>query len=369
MRMLRAFRISWRDPFEPRDARADALGVLIPAFVLTGLGIVCVYSFSGTTGGGSQVIRQALWAAIAVASSILVSRVPLERLRRVAEPGLIATGVLLLVALLFAPLVEGTRRWLVIGPIGFFQPSEMAKIAIVLFLAARLAGKKQTDGEVLKIAWPVIVICGLVVLAPDLGTAVFLGAVALFLLLLAGARLGRLMTALFVAAPIIVLIAARYPYMQRRLEFFRGSLNYQQHQALIALGNGGMWGQGLGAGHQKHHYLPAGHTDFVLPNLGEEMGFLGVALVCVLFALILIHGLRVALLAAKQKEYFGFYIAAGATFLVVFQAVVNIAVATAAAPTKGISLPFLSQGGSNLLMAMVAVGLVVGVSRSLETAK
>jgi len=358
---MKAIPVRLRDPFQPRGGQADALGVLLPALVLTGLGLICVYSF-----GGTQVIRQALWAALAVACCVLVSRVPLARLRQLAVPGLLATGVLLLVALLFAPEVEGTRRWLVIGRVGFFQPSELAKIAVVLFLALRLAERREVDGHVLHVAWPVIVVCGLVVLAPDLGTAVFLGSVALFMLLLAGARLGRLLTAVFVAAPVVVLIAAKYPYMQRRLEFFQGKLNYQQEQALVALGSGGLLGKGLGAGRQKLHYLPAGHTDFVLPNLGEEMGFLGVALVGVLFALILVHGLRVSLLALRKRERFGFFVAAGATFLVVFQAVVNIAVATAAAPTKGISLPFLSQGGSNLLMAMLAVGLVVGVGRSLE---
>jgi len=349
------------DPFRPRGGAADALAVLVPALVLTGLGLICVYSF-----GGQHVIRQAVWAALGVAACIAVSRIPLDVLRRTGPALLAGAGLLLLLALLVAPSVAGTRRWLVIPSVGFFQPSELAKLAVVLFLAARLAERRGQDARALRTVWPVVPVCFLVLLAPDLGTTVFLACVTLVLLLVAGARLGPLLTALFGAVPLLLLVAAHYPYMRRRLEFFEGELNYQQVQALIAFGSGGFMGNGLGAGRQKLDYLPAGHTDFVLPNIGEEMGFLGVALVGVLFALICIHGTRVALLAARRKEQFGFYLACGATFLVVFQAAVNMAVATAAAPTKGISLPFLSQGGSNLLMTLVAIGLVVNVGRTLE---
>jgi cell division protein FtsW len=214
--------------------------------------------------------------------------------------------------------------------------------------------------------WPVAPVCALVLLAPDLGTTVFLAAVATALMLLAGARVGRLLGVGVAAIALLFVVASQVPYMRKRLDFFEGELNYQQVQALIAFGSGGLMGNGLGAGRQKLDYLPAGHTDFVLPNLGEELGFFGVALVGLLFGLLCVHGVRVAIAAARKKEAFGFYVAAGATFLVVFQAVVNMAVATAAAPTKGISLPFLSQGGSNLLAALLAVGLVVNVGRSLE---
>jgi len=132
------------------------------------------------------------------------------------------------------------------------------------------------------------------------------------------------------------------------------------------LGSGGVFGNGIGAGRQKMSYLPEGHTDFVFSNVGEELGFIGVACVGLLFALILIYGMRVALAAERRRDRFSFFLVCGATLLVVFQAVVNIAVATAAAPTKGISLPFLSQGGSNLLVSFVAIGLILNVGRSLE---
>jgi cell division protein FtsW len=349
------------DPFRPRELRADTLGVLVPALVLTGLGIICVFSF-----GGTHVVRQAVWAALGVGACIAVSRLPTETVRRAAEWLLAAVIVLLAAALLLAPWVAGTKRWLVIPSVGFFQPSELAKLAIVLFLADRLARRAGRPGPVWPLVWPVGVVCLLVLCAPDLGTAMFLAAVAAAMLLVGGARVGRVLAGATVALPLLLAVAARHPYMHERLKFFRGELNYQQVQALIAFGSGGLMGNGLGAGQQKMGYLPAGHTDFVLPNVGEELGFLGVALIGVLFALILIHGARVALVALRRRDHFAFHVACGATFVVVFQAVVNIAVATAAAPTKGISLPFLSQGGSNLLMALVAIGLVVNVGRYLE---
>ena len=348
------------DPFRPRNPQTDAMGVLVPALLLTGLGLICVYSF-----GARYAVRQAAWAILGVGLCIYVSSLPGARLRRAAGPVFVLVGALLIVALLFAPSVAGTRRWLVIPYVGFIQPSELAKLAVVLLLATKLADRGAAGTGVLALTWPVLVLCGLVLCAPDLGTAVFLAALALAMLIIAGARVGRILAVVAAALPILVLIVSRYPYMEKRLEFFRGKMNYQQVQAMLALGNGGFWGQGLGAGRQKMDYLPAGHTDFVLPNVGEELGFLGVALIGVLFVLILVNGVRVAL-AASRQDRFAFHLACGATFLVVFQAVLNIAVSSGAAPTKGISLPFLSQGGSNLLVSLVAVGMIVNAGRSLE---
>lgn len=348
------------DPFLPRDPRTDAMGVFVSALVLTGLGLICVYSF-----GGEHVLRQAAWAVVGIASAVAASRVPLPALRRASGPLLVGCGLLLLAALLFATPIAGTRRWIVIPSVGFLQPSELAKIGVIVFLAHRVAAARVEEQGVVRLAWPVALVCLLVLLAPDLGTAVFIAAVAGMMLLIAGARVGRVLGLAACALPVLILVASHYPYMRERLEFFRGKLNYQQVQALLALGSGGFLGQGLGAGRQKISYLPEGHTDFVFPNVGEELGFIGVALIGLLFALILVQGLRVAL-AAGRRDRFAFHLACGATFMIVFQAVVNIAVATGAAPTKGISLPFLSHGGSNLLVSFIAVGLIVNVGRSLE---
>jgi len=351
------------DIFRPREPHADAMGVFVPAMVLTGLGLVCVYSF-----GDEHIMRQAVWALLGIAACIAVSRIPLQTLRRAAVPTLCVCAVLLLVALLFAPRIAGTHRWLVIPSVGYIQPSELAKLAVVLYLAHRLAQKRKEAPRALEVAWPVLGLGLLILFAPDLGTCVFIGAVVAAMLLIGGVRIGRVLAGVTGALPLLLLVLSHYPYMRRRLDFFRGEMNYQQDQALVALGNGGLLGQGLGAGRQKMQYLPEGHSDFVFPNVGEELGFLGVALIGVLFALICINGVRVAL-AAARKNRFGFHLVCGAIFVVVFQAVVNIAVATGAAPTKGISLPFLSHGGSNLIVSLVAIGLVVNVGRSLEEAR
>jgi len=346
--------------FQPRDPHTDAMGVFVPALVLTGIGLVCGYSFAG-----ASVLRQAVWAVLAIGIALAVSRVPLRTLRRVAIPTLCTAVALLAFALLFAPRVAGTKRWIVIAGVVSFQPSEFAKVAVVLYLAARLAAGGRLSG-IWALAWPVMAVCLLVLLAPDLGTTVFLATLTGALLLIAGVRMGRLLMGVACSIPILLLVASQYPYMQKRLDFFRGELSYQQDQALVAMGSGGVWGHGLGAGRQKMGFLPEGHNDFFLSNVGEELGFAGVALIGLLFAMILVNGLRVAL-AAARKNRFAFYVACGATILIVFQAMINIAVATGSAPPKGISLPFLSLGGSNLLTSFAAIGLIVNVGRNLES--
>ncbi|MHC4940745.1 MAG: FtsW/RodA/SpoVE family cell cycle protein [Planctomycetota bacterium] len=340
------------DFYRPRDPQSDAMGVMVPALVLTALGLLAVYSF-----GASFIAKQAVWAIAGVAACVLVSRVPRESLERLAVPGLATIGVVLALTLLFAPKIEHTRRWLVIPGVGTLQPSEFAKLFVVLFLAHDFARRRQVK---VANAWPIGVICLLIVLAPDLGTSVFVAAIGGAMLLVVGAPVARLFAAGVCALPLVLLVVK--PYMIKRLEWFKEP-GYQQTQAMIALGKGGVFGTGLGGGYQKLGYLPAGHTDFIFANLGEELGLIGTLAIGILYAVLLVHGVRVALGAEKRKDRFGFFLAVGATLVIVLQALLNIAVATGAAPPKGISLPFLSQGGSNLMVSLLAVGLIVGVAR------
>ena len=346
------------DPFRPRDPVTDAMGVLVPALLLTAIGLLCVYSVKPVF-----ALKQAIWAIAGVSACVAISRMPRDRLARWATPGFVAVGVVLVLTLLFAPRVEHTRRWLVIPGVGSIQPSEFAKLLVVLFLAQRLANEDRDLKQPLRHAWPVLLICVLVMMAPDFGTSVFVASIGVALFLLAGARVGRIFAAGVCALPVLLLVIQSNDYMKARLGWIHG-LGYQQEQALIAIGSGGWFGVGLGAGRQKLDFLPAGHTDFVLANWAEELGFVGIAVVGVLFALILVHGVRIALAAEQRGDRFGFFVASGATLVVVFQAILNIAVETAAAPPKGISLPFLSQGGSNLMTSLLATGLIVGVARS-----
>ena len=346
------------DPFRPRDPVTDAMGVLVPALVLTTAGLLSLYSVKP-----DFALRQAIWAIAGVAACVAASRIPREQLARWATPGFVAVGVVLVLTLLFAPRIEHTRRWLVIPGVGTLQPSEFAKLVVVLFLAQRLAHEDRKFEHPFRHGWPVLLICALVMMAPDFGTSVFIASIGMALFLLAGARIGRIVAGGVCALPVLLLVIQSNEYMKSRLGWFH-SLGYQQEQALIAIGSGGLFGVGLGAGRQKLDFLPAGHTDFVLASLAEESGFVGLAIVGVLFALILVHGVRIALAAEARGDRFGFYIASGATLVVVMQAILNIAVETAAAPPKGISLPFLSQGGSNLMVSLLATGLIVGVARA-----
>jgi len=342
------------DFFRPRDSQSDAMGVMVPALLLTALGLLAVYSF-----GAPFVGKQAIWAICGVAGCVAVSRVPRAELERLARPGLAAIAVVLVATLLFAPRIEHTRRWIAIPGVGTLQPSEFAKLFVVLFLA-RTFGRAR---EVRFVdAWPVALICLLVVLAPDLGTSVFIAAVAGAMLMVVGARVARLFAAGVCALPVLLIVLQSNPYMMERLKWFKEP-GYQQTQAMIALGKGGLFGAGLGAGYQKLGYLPAGHTDFIFANVGEELGLLGTLSIGILYAVLLVHGVRVALAAEQRRDAFGFHLAVGATLVIVLQALLNIAVATGAAPPKGISLPFLSQGGSNLMVSLLAVGLIVGVAR------
>jgi len=342
------------DVFRPRDPQSDAMGVLVPALLLTALGLLAVYSF-----GAPFIGKQALWGIAGVAACIAASRVPRETLERIAKPGLAAITAVLALTLMFAPEIEHTKRWIVVPGVGTLQPSEFAKLFVVLFLAAAFGDGRRVRFAV---AWPVALVCALVVLAPDLGTSVFIAAVAGAMLLVVGAPVARLFAAGVCALPVLLVVVRSNPYMMERLRWFEEP-GYQQTQAMIALGRGGLFGAGLGAGYQKLGYLPAGHTDFIFANVGEELGLLGTLSIGVLYAVLLVHGVRVALAADRRRDAFGFHLAAGATLVIVLQALLNIAVATGAAPPKGISLPFLSQGGSNLMVSLLAVGLIVGVAR------
>jgi len=381
---LAKFWDSGRRPLVPY-ARA---AVLI-ALSLMAIGVLVVYSASSTRAGISYhtadgdpdiayfLRRQVIWAAIGVATLFVTMRLDHRLLERWAKPALIASLVLLAAVLVpgVGHITKGARRWFHVGPLSF-QPSEFVKLTIVVWLAAHMAKASDVLSDwkkgVAPAAVPLALSALLVIVEPDLGTALFLAAVGAAMMLVGGVPPKRLALLSLAAIPVVAWqIAHRWEVVVRRFSVFGGGgaagasgggeMNHQVKQSLIALGSGGLFGRGIGAGNQKLLYLPEAHTDFILPVLGEELGFVGTALVALLFAGFVVCGLKIAIGTAR-RDRFGFLLAFGWVFCIGLQAAGNIAVVTGSVPTKGIALPFLSFGGSSLVVLCAALGVLYSVA-------
>lgn len=266
--------------------------------------------------------------------------------------------------------IGGARRWIKLGPLTF-QPSEPAKLAVIIYMSYYLAAKKDKLKTFSIGIVPPMIMSGLIILLilkePDLGTAVSLGAITLTMMFIAGVRVRHIFFILLAAMPFIYLLVAKVDYrMQRVLTFLdpwkdAGGAGFQLVQSIISFGAGGIWGVGLGEGKQKLFYLPEAHTDFILSVIGEELGLIGVSALIVFYLIILVSGIRIAL---KAKEPFGQHLAVGITLLIVLQAAVNMAVVLALLPTKGLTLPFVSYGGTSLAVNMTGMGILLNIWRN-----
>ncbi|MDJ0522675.1 MAG: putative peptidoglycan glycosyltransferase FtsW [Planctomycetota bacterium] len=355
-------------------ARAEQV-VLGVAVGLVALGLVMIYSTSSVMGAvvgrehSDVLVRQLRWVVLGVVIAWVTSRVSLDLLRRAALPVLCLSILLLGLTLVVADPIKGSRRWLHVAGVSI-QASEILKIGTLLFLADRLAAREEGDPlaprqSLLPVLAPVGLATVLVLVEPDLGTSLFIVAQAVVLLGLAGIRPTRVVPFAVTVIPLIVFFAyTRFPHVRSRLAMYTGGPGEgsQVHEALVAIGSGGVFGKGLGQGAQKLGYFSEAHNDFIFAVIGEELGFLGCAAVVIAFMLLAWHGRQIAWRARVLGPH-ALYLAAGATFILVFQALINIAVVTATAPTKGVSLPFISTGGSNLLMACTCVGLILNVAR------
>jgi cell division protein FtsW len=358
-----------------------ARAAVLIALSLMAVGVLMVYSASSTRAGISYkdseyfLWRQLMWAVIGVATLFAAMRFDFRRLDAWAKPAIIVSLVLLAAVLVpgLGHTTKGAQRWFRVGPMSF-QPSEFVKLTLVIWLATHLtrAADVLSDWKkgVLPAAGPLAAAGLLVIVEPDLGTALFLAAVGAAMLLVGGVPVKKLALLSLGAVPLIAWqIIHRWDVVVRRFSVFGGpgagdaggEVNHQVKQSLIALGSGGVFGRGIGAGMQKLLYLPEAHTDFILPVLGEELGFVGTALVVLLFAGFVVCGLKIAIGAARTDR-FGFLLAFGWVFCIGLQAAGNIAVVTGSVPTKGIALPFLSLGGSSLVVLCAALGLLYAVA-------
>jgi cell division protein FtsW len=345
------------------------------AIALLGFGVVMVYSASiieaTTTFRNPQyfLIRQAIYAGIGLVIMLLVSRVDVHRLKPLTYPILgVVTAMLVLSVIGFGHTGGGATRWLALGPI-HIQPSEMAKLALILWLAYSLEKKREKMKSFSIGMLPHFLMAGLLMALclrqPDFGSAVVLLFLTFALLFVAGARLGYLLGAAFVGS-LLAAWAVRFTWYRyvriiawREMSEHRQDLAYQPFQSVMSFGSGEVSGLGLGKGLQVL-YLPESHTDFISAIIGEELGFLGILGVCTLFLVIVTRGIRTALEA--DDEYTS-YIAFGISVLFGAQTLVNLAVSMAMLPTKGLTLPFISYGGSSLLVSSAAMGILLSISR------
>ncbi|HEX5094864.1 MAG TPA: putative lipid II flippase FtsW [Acidimicrobiia bacterium] len=359
-------------------ARPPAFVVITATIaVLNVVGLVMILSASSVAAlsnyGSSWYFfnRQLAWALVGAVAFVVMSRVDYKRWRKLSPVILFGTLIALFVVLIpgIGIMVDGSRRWLGVGSMLRVQPSEIAKVALLLYAADVLT--RRADSLANWYAWrPVLLVCGglsaLVLLEPDLDSTIVLGLITFALLLAAGVRARHLVNLAGIGIGLSAILAISAPYRRARVFAFldpwsdTSNTGYQIAQSLIALGSGGVSGVGLGAGRAKWLFLPNAHTDFIFAIIGEELGLVGCLLVLGLFAGFGLCGFHIA---KHAPDRFGALLAAGITTWIVGQAVINLGAVVGLLPVSGITLPFLSAGGSSLVVAMAAAGMLANVAR------
>ncbi len=358
-----------------RKLKSDKV-LFTATILLVGLSIVMVYSASAPVAlqrygrASTFLVKQGMWALLGVSMLYVFMRIDYRHYR---EPAFIWTCLglvaLALVAVFFRAPVNGARRWFSIGGIGV-QPSELAKLSAIFFIAALLERRMHRIDEIGYSLLPIgIVVAGLVALIlpePDFGTSMSLLLIAGVMVFAAGLNYRYIVGLLLAALPLLYVVVMGSAYRRRRTLAFLNPWDdplgdgFQIIQSMIAIGTGGVWGKGIMNGVQKLFYLPEPHTDFIYSVIAEELGLIGATAVVACFCVIAWRGLRVAL---RAPDSFGAFLALGLTAMVAVQAFVNISVVLGLMPTKGIPLPFVSNGGSSLLINLVGMGILLNVSQ------
>ena len=350
--------------------------VLVAALALLAIGVAMVYSAGAIYAAdvhGSEahyIRRHAVYAVIGLAAMTATATIPYQRWRPWTYPLLIGVALLLLLVLIPGVGVSmgGATRWLRVGPI-HVQPSELAKLALVLYLAYSLEKKQSHIGTFSIGILPHLLLAGLVLamilLEPDYGTTMTLAALLFVMMFVAGVRVLHLVGLLAAGLPLAWLALVGAEYRRARLTAFldpwahQADSGFQLIQSWLAFRAGGLVGVGMGESQQKLFYLPAAHTDFIFSVIGEEFGLLGVVIVIGLFALLVYRGVRVCLHA---PDTFGRLLGTGLAILLGMQAGINMAVVTGLLPTKGLTLPLISYGGSSLVLTLAVVGILLNVT-------
>ena len=353
--------------------------LLVIVCALIGLGVVMIYSASGIEAdwelGNSlyYLHRQLIYVVIGIVLLVLGLKLDYRWYQRLAYPILFGTIGLLLLVLVAGTEVNEAKRWIRLGGLFNIQPAEVAKISMAMFLAYSMAKKqdqiKSFTIGVLPHLLLIAIIVGLLMLQPDFGSSVLITTLMGAMLFFAGTRLIYIIcgVALCVALGAIAIMSASYR-MARLMAFMdpwanQSGIGYQLTQSLTSIGSGGLAGRGLGEGLGKLGFVPEFHTDFIGTAVAEELGFFGILLIICLF---LAFACRGFLIAMRARDYFGRFTAFGITLIITLQAGINLCVISGLLPTKGLTLPFISFGGSSLLMCMFATGVLLNISKCAE---
>ncbi len=356
-----------------KRGQLDSSVLILVTLGLVAFGLVMVYSATSASAALANgdpayyLKRQGIYAALGLVLMAAASRLDFRILRRLAPVLVVASLGLLLAVLVVGQSVNGARRWLTFGP-AVFQPSELAKIALAVWAASYLTRRRPPQN--LHELWRPIglltaVFCALLLVEPDLGTAIAIVAMLAAMLLVAGTPTRTLAAGLGIASALGLIAIWFEPYRRARLFSFLNpwqdaqGAGFQTVQAMIGLGSGGIFGVGLGQSVQKVNYLPEAHTDMIFAIIGEELGLVGAAAVIAAYCAFAYIGLKIAL---GCKDPFGKRLAAGLTVLVCGQAAINLAAVMGLAPLTGIPLPFVSYGGSSLVVALTSVGILLNIA-------
>lgn len=361
-------------PVFTREGKIDLI-VFTAAITLLSIGLVMVFSASSVMGINDfrdpyyYVKKQTMWAVFGLVLMYIAAHVDYHIYQYLALPGLMIALILLVLVLLIGENIQGAKRWIDLGLINL-QPSEVAKLAMVNYTAVYIATKRGKIRRFSTGLLPLLVFlgiqCALIIMEPDFGTAMTMAFTVIIILFAGGAHLGQLFALGCSAVPGVYYLIKFEPYRVKRLMAFLDpwadptGAGWNVIQSLTAIGSGGFFGLGLGNSRQKFSYLPEHHTDFIFPILCEELGFIGGILVLALFFVIAWRGLRIAL---NAPDLFGSLLAIGLTSTIGFQALLNIGVVTGTLPVTGITLPFISYGGSSLLVSLASVGVLLNISR------
>lgn len=354
--------------------------LLFPVLFLVGIGMVMVYSSSSALAlekfGTDYYFlkKQALFSLLGIVALVICRHVPYRLFSSLTYP-LLIIGFTLLIAVHVTSLgfsAGGATRWLRLGPFTF-QPSEFARFVLIIYLAYSMSNKIKTGNiKHFSIGFlPHILILSiftiLIFLQPDFGSVVILGALTWIMMFVGGIRIVHLLSSLAILLPVFYFFIMSAEYRIKRIMTFLDPWQYPSDEgyqivhSLMAFGSGGIWGAGIGKGYQKLFYLPEPHTDFIFSVIGEELGLFGVLTILGLYSLILWRGISIA---ENTKDIFGSFVATGITTALALQVCVNTGVTLGLLPTKGLTLPFLSYGGTSLLLNMASIGILMNIEAS-----